>query len=126
MPDGVPDDAPDGEVAAFGDWDGLILVVLRYERDGFSFDAEALDGELAVEHCEHNLVVHRFYVGADKRAIHDGDVACEDARAGHGVAVYPHQECRRGMLGEVAAQVDLVFEVIVRWRGKASSQAAHK
>src|SRR5437868_2599175 len=79
--DGMHDAAPDLEVHALDDFDGLVLFVLRHEPDATAAKAQTLDTQLVAYARDDDVAV----VGLD-RSVNDEDGAGLDARARHRVA----------------------------------------
>jgi hypothetical protein len=97
----VHDAAPDLEVHALDDLDGVVGVVLRHQADAPLLYAEALDAQLVVDAGDDDVSV----VGLD-RAVHDEDRAGADADARHRVARDAHVEGLDRVLDQVAVEVE--------------------
>src|ERR1700749_2604685 len=93
----VHDAAPDFEVHALDDFDGLVLVVLGHEPDAATAEAQALDAEFVVDSRDDYVAVIGLHV-----PVHDEYRAGVYPHARHRVARDAHVEGRDGVLDEVA------------------------
>src|SRR5919112_2273637 len=120
-PYGVHDAAPDLEVHALDDLDGLVLVVLGHEPDAAAAEAQALDAELVVDARDDDIAV----VGLDG-AVYDEYRAGVYPRPRHRVARDAHVEGRHGVFDEVAVQVEVPLDVALGGRWEARRDRRHE
>src|SRR5579884_3647762 len=99
-------DAPDDRDIVGVDW--RHRGVLRLQADPPALAVEALDGRLAVDHCDHDLAV----VGARRRLDQD-EVPVEDRGVDHRVALDPEHEAAAPRRPR-RRQDELVLEVLGR------------
>ena len=96
-----------------------VFRVRRHEPCAPLFEPHALDCEFTVDVADGNAAV----VGVD-RPVDDEQVAVADAVAGHAVARHTHEEGRRGVVDQLAVQVERSVEEVVGRRGEARPDGA--
>lgn len=112
--DYVLDDAPDFQLHIGAEGLGAIVFVFGHQGDLAAAQADAFDGEFAVEVGDDDVFI--FGLGG---AIHDQEVAGVDAGVDHGIAGDADEIGGGGLGDEVLVEVELAFEVILGRRGKA-------
>ena len=83
------------------------------QAGGFGHEPDLVEGTFqpANEHFAIQGGDDHFAVGGFNRAVDDDDIAVEDARADHGVAVHPHKKCRRFIPYQVLVKVDTMIRM---------------
>ena len=89
--DDVGDGSPDGDFLILSDFDWLKGWVLSLQDDFAAVLAEALHGELTIDHGHHDLTV-----SWDDGLVHDQGIASMDPSIAHRLAFHPNEEscCR--------------------------------
>ena len=112
--DYVFDDAPDFKLHV--GIDGLRGVVLVFgdEGDRAVLEADAFDGEFAVDMGDDDI-----FVGRLGGAVHDQEIAGVDAGVDHGIAGDADKIGGGGLGDQVFVEIELSFEIIFGGRGKS-------
>ena len=98
----ISDHAPNREFGAGQvDVDGGQAGGLGDQPDLIECPLEAADQHFTVQGGDDHLAIGGLY-----RAVDDDDIAMEDARADHGVAVHPHEECGGLIPYQLLVQID--------------------
>ena len=111
--DYVFDDAPDFQLHIATDGAGGVFLVLGDQGDGAVLEADAFDGEFAVDVGDDDV-----FVGRLGGAIHDQEIAGVDAGIDHGIAGDADKISRGRMGDEIFVEIELGFEVVLGGRGK--------
>jgi len=91
---------------------------MRCARGALAAFAQALDGEIAIQHRDDDLAIPRR-----DGAIHHQDVTALDSGVSHGATLNPDEECGRWVAHEVLVEIERVLHVVLGRRGKPSLYA---
>lgn len=112
--DDAGDDTPDLQLLSVLQFNGGVIGVLGQQTDLAAPLGQALDGEFAIDHSDHDGPV----VGM-QRAISDQQVAILDAGTGHRFAPRAQKEGRFLVGNQVFVEIERFADVVVRRAGKA-------
>ena len=120
--DRMGNNAPDDKGVILGHADGTEIGIVRHEPRAAvgAVGTELLDGELAVDVRRHIIAVRRLQAAVDNHQI-----AVEDTRIAHAVALDARVERRIGMTSQLTGDIDAVG-VVRRRRGKTCMQMLHQ
>jgi hypothetical protein len=98
-----------------GDGDRREAGILRRQDDDSAPAPVALDGEFAVEQCQHDAVV-----GRRDRPIDHGDITWKKPDADHAFAGESHGERGGGIGDQQFVEIERTVEIILGRRGEAA------
>lgn len=117
----ISDHAPNLEARVFRDGDGCVVFVFGHEKYFTFDDSKAFHRKLTVEYRDDNAFILCLEGSVDNENIFAAD-ACID----HGIAVDANEVGGGGMLDEMAIQVELLLDAVVRGRRKTGWHLAEK
>src|SRR5690606_37416640 len=114
----VGDDPEDLQHHAFCNHQWRIRRIAGQQPHRFRLQVQLLDRHLPLQTGDYNVAMPGV-----QRTIHNQNVVREDTGTGHRLTFHPHKERSGWMADAQLIQIEGLFNVVLRWGGKASRDA---